>query len=37
MHTRLITWTNATNIDGGIEYLQTRPSRSFASRKATGA
>ena len=22
MHTRLITWTNATNIDGGIEYLQ---------------
>jgi len=22
MHTRLITWTNATNIDGGIEYLR---------------
>jgi hypothetical protein len=22
MHTRLITWTNATNINGGIEYLR---------------
>ena len=22
MYTRLITWTNATNIDGGIEYLR---------------